>query len=79
MLRKRRVSRFGDMYMKRFLCRRFVFLSSVVASLVVPGIAFGNFIEFAVGGDTTTASTKGIVITSSEPPSESMIGSSNSS
>jgi hypothetical protein len=47
--------------MKRFLFRRSVFLSSVVASLVVPGVAFGNFIEFAVGGDTTTASIQATV------------------
>jgi hypothetical protein len=32
------------------LSRRFVFLFSVVASLVFPGGAFGNFLEFSVGG-----------------------------
>ena len=47
--------------MIRYLLRRSVFLFSVVASLVVPGVALGNFIEFAVGGDTTTASIQATV------------------
>ena len=36
--------------MIRNLSKRFVFLFSVVASLVVPGGVFGTFIEFSVGG-----------------------------
>lgn len=46
--------------MIRGLLRRFVFVFSVVASLVVPGSVFG-FSTFSVGGNASTASIQGTV------------------
>jgi len=46
--------------MKRYLSGRFALLSSVVASLVIPGGVFAITI-FSVGGDNTTGSIQGTV------------------